>query len=513
MVAARADAPAEAFQAGRDLDEALGVAGEARASLALLLAAGGDTRIWPDPITGRNRYGTRTRPAPDEISFASTTANTVSAAGFAAAGRALDGLLGRDFGARLPIEPWFDQIRAQIIALFGSPGCQAILTASGTDAEVVAVALIAGLQRRPLTNILVAPDETGSGVPLAAAGRHFLGFTALGEIATAGTAIDGLSGIEVRNVAVRDANGAARDPDAIDVEAATVVEQELRRGRDVLLHILDTSKTGIAGVSRDAARRLAACAPNRIRVLVDACQLRCSPAQVKRDLADGFMVIVTGSKFAGGPPFSGALLLPGALANELAGEVSLPQGLAHYSAALDWPGALRAGLGASLTSHANIGLGLRWVAALDGIASLAAIGDDLQSTILEHFARAVRSRAQDLDCIETLDEGRQPSLRASSIIPLIIREPNGSFAPTAQAQHIHAALRDRADGPACHVGQAVRLGDRTVLRIAASANDIAGVAARMSAGCDLEQAFRPVARDLDVLFAKWSRIARDGGRH
>ncbi len=58
-------------------------------STSLLLAAGGDRRIWPDPVTGRNRYGTRTTPATEEITFSSTTASNVSIEGFAAADRAL----------------------------------------------------------------------------------------------------------------------------------------------------------------------------------------------------------------------------------------------------------------------------------------------------------------------------------------------------------------------------------------------------------------------------------------
>ncbi len=107
-------------------------------------------------------------------------------------------------------------------------------------------------------------------------------------------------------------------PTAMDREAAVMVEQELRRGRDVLLHVLDASKTGLMAVTRQTARSLAAAAPGRVRVVIDACQLRSPLAQLQRDLADGFMVTVTGSKFAGGPPFSGALLLPAAIAEEVA---------------------------------------------------------------------------------------------------------------------------------------------------------------------------------------------------
>ena len=81
------------------------------ASMALILAAGGDRRIWPDPVTGRNRYGTRTTPATGEIVFSSTTASNVSVDGFAAADRALKRLIGTESEPAIAYEQWFSDIR------------------------------------------------------------------------------------------------------------------------------------------------------------------------------------------------------------------------------------------------------------------------------------------------------------------------------------------------------------------------------------------------------------------
>jgi hypothetical protein len=63
--------------------------------LALLIASGGDERIWPDPVTRRNRYGVPAAPAPDELWFSSSTASPVSPRGWAAARAALAGLTER----------------------------------------------------------------------------------------------------------------------------------------------------------------------------------------------------------------------------------------------------------------------------------------------------------------------------------------------------------------------------------------------------------------------------------
>ncbi len=492
------------------LAKALASNREARASLGLLLAEGGDARICLDPLTRRNRYGTATTPLCDEISFASTTANTISETGFAAAGRALDQLLMPHWALGLPIGQWFDAIRASITHRLGIPGSEAVLSPSGTDAEMLALGLAAGLAKGPLTNILIAPEETGSGVPLAASGCHFSSSTALGVPVTVGSAIDGLAanGIEVAVVPIRDARGAPRDPEAVDQETAQAVERELRRGRDVLLHVLDTSKTGLTGLTRQAARALMAGAPNRVRIVVDACQLRCSLTQIKGDLEDGFMVLATGSKFAGGPPFCGVVLLPASLADEIAEQALLASGIALYSAALDWPPAFRHVFGRMSVSQTNIGLGLRWVAALDGIASMATIGDSLQKKIADLFAKEVRTRARNLCCIELHHNEHDHIFASSTIVPLTVVERDGSLAALSTAQRIQAALREPGQGPICHVGQPVCLGKQTVLRVSASAYTLAGVVARMSGGSDIDQAFRPVAADLDSLFEKWSLIER-----
>ena len=305
---------------------------------------------------------------------------------------------------------------------------------------------------------------------------------------------------------IRDASGVPRTPAAIDDETAQAVERELLRGRDVLLHVLDTSKTGLQGLTRQAARTLMASAPQHVRVVVDACQLRCSLTQIKRDLEDGFMVLATGSKFAGGPPFCGVVLLPAALADELATRASLPRGIADYNAALDWPTALRHRFGQMWVSQTNIGLGLRWVAALDGIALMAAMGDNTQTRIANRFAKEVRIRAKNLRSIEF--DHDEPDFVSSTIVPLAVRDRYGPSSAFSAAQRIQAALREQHHGPVCHVGQPVCLGDQTVLRVAASAYTLAGVAGRMSGGSDINQAFQPVAADLDNLFEKWSLIER-----
>lgn len=482
--------------------------GNLRASVSLILASGGDERIWPEPISGRNRYGTKMLPAPDEIGFSSTTASNISEPGFVAASRALERLFGFDGRSIVTPDQWCDEIRSRIGECFGAGEQQVVLAASGTDAELLTLGLVAGLASRPITNVFVAPDETGNGIPLAAAGRHFAGLTALAQTVSHGQPVDGFEAahIEVRTIAIRDESGRPREPKAVDRDVAIVVEEELKRGRDVLLHVLDTSKTGLTGPTRQLARNLIAVAPERLRVVVDACQLRCPLSLIQRDLNDGFIVNVTGSKFVAGPAFAGALLLPRGLADEIAARAGLPAGLCDYTAAFDWPSPLRDSLGIAFKSQANIGLGLRWIAALESLSRLSAINALRHAEITRHFANQVRVRAARVEGLSFHpDDGEAVTL--PSIVCLTPLDKDGGFISIEEANRIRTELRDASLGPVCHVGQAVQVGPRAILRMSLSAGDIADLATGMDGGQPIEVAFKPVGERLDALFAKWSRRA------
>lgn len=467
----------------------------------MLLASGGDQRIWPDPVTRRNRYGTLCVPCPSEISFASTTASTIAEGGFAAASIALDALLAGE-----PPERWFDRIRDNVRAVLGAPTAEVILAASGTDAELLALALSSALSRRPLTNIIVAPDETGKSVPIAAKGCHFSDWTALGEQGRKGQLIDGLPGdIEVRAIALRDARARPLDAAAVDAMVARTVEEELKRGRDVLLHILDASKTGLCGPSREMARQLALSAGTHVRVVVDACQLRCPLSLIGADLADGFMVAVTGSKFAAGPAYAGALLLPDAMIDAVA-DAELAAGMSAYCAALDLPERLRHSMSFTPLHEANIGLALRWEAALEGLSGFARIDEAQQALILGRFVSEVRERAGAIGRSARFEADLHREHAFTSIVPLTLSFADGALARAEDAERLQRALRDPAFGPVCHIGQGVTLAGRTMLRVAASALDVVRVGERLASGEALNAAFAPVAHDLDTLFAKWAAV-------
>ena len=462
-------------------------AGAREARLRLLIASGGDDRIWLDPQARRNRYGVPAEPAPDELWFSSSTAGAVSPRGWAAAGEALQRL--SEPGCHT-IAAFFDTLRLRLLALYGAPGAEAVLAASGTEAELVTLSLALSLAQGPVANIVVAPAETGSGVPAAASGLHFLGRASLGGPVTQATRLAGWEDAQVtlETIEIRSPCGALRAQADVDQEAALKVERAVAGGAFALLHVLDASKTGRPGVSRTAASQILARYPGRVLVVVDACQLRCAAADVRRDLEQGLAVMVTGSKFAGGPAFCGAIMLPAGLVERLAQAVSTSAALAPYSAALDWPARLRRAFAAGLAHPANLGLGLRWSAALAEIEAYEAVPAEWRAAMLADFDRAVRARVAADPGLALADNGAGS---APGLVPIF-------HADGVDPRAIYEALTsgEGARRP-CHLGQPVAVGAALALRVCASMPMITDAA---------EHGFAAIESDLDEAFESWARL-------
>ena len=482
--------------------------------LELMLTSGGDERLDIDPITGRNRYGTRRGLVFDEVWFASSTASSISPRGYAAAEAALQAMTSE--GRSFDISFWLNNLRHRLVQLFGIPGTEVILTGSGTDAELIALTLAKNLFNRPLTNLIVAPAETGSGVPLAAGGRHFLHTASCSRSVARGERLAGFESLDVHvnGIEIRSGDGRPRNADAIDEEATRAAEAALSEGRAVMAHVLDASKTGRTGLRRSTAAALFDRAKDRVLVLIDACQLRCSPDQIRADLNAGSIVMITGSKFAGGPPFAGALLLPPSLVDRLA-RVELPSGLGAYSADHDWPALLRARLHGPLTTHANLGLGLRWEAALAELEAFFQMPRRLRRRITETFGSMVRAGVMESAGLSLVDETSDGDRGDRTIFPIVTHAPAGHAADPALLQDrlrsssanvSRFARRLAPPDRAFHVGQPVVVGEQKALRICLSAPLVVGVADRLRPTTTLDHAMKPLADDLAALFQKWSAL-------
>jgi hypothetical protein len=329
------------------------------ASLIELLASGGDARIALSPETGLNRYYSAPCPS-DVVAYASSTANGISAAANAHLERVLDALgptpSAADYAAGLAT------IRARIRAAYGVPdNVEIVLAPSGTDLEYVALACAAGRAPNGTHNILVGADEVGSGCIRSAHGLYYAGETAL-EIQTwPGAPVPGLGGetVSLVDIPVRDTRGQVRTSSEITGHIEREITNAAGAGRHPIVHVVHGSKTGLILPALNDVDALRADHGDEITLVVDACQARITGTAVNAYLARGAIVFVTGSKFMGGPPFSGIALVPAALAQRAP---SLPEGLATVFRRGEWPAGWPGA--AILPDSANPGLLLRLEASI-----------------------------------------------------------------------------------------------------------------------------------------------------
>jgi hypothetical protein len=415
-----------------------------------LLCLGGDGRIHLDPEGRANRYGCAACPDEGLVAFGSSTASTISADAFDAAGRLRARLL-RALDRASPEEVYAaetDRVRAELLRLLAleGRGAEVILAPSGTDLHLFAGQLVAEGDAPPLA-IIPEETETGSGVPAALAGA-------------------GLKPVEVKAVPSRAVDGRPRAPGEADAEVQALAEAAIADGRPVLLVLIDVSKTGLMSPSPACAEALAARHPGRVTVLIDACQLRLSGPSLGAYLDRGAMIAVTGSKFMTGPAFSAALLVPRALAHVFA-ERRPPKRMATLSAAADWPQDWAARTG--LPPGANFGLLIRWEAALAELRRFAAISNAQAQAFVAAFARTAREAISAQPGLEPL-EGRvlERGLgvdggwdQLTTIFPFLIRSgPGGAWLSGDQVQKVWRLMREDLGGHAAGEGLQARAAAR-----------------------------------------------------
>ena len=279
----------------------------------------------------------------------------------------------------------FGRIRREFLSLCALPGETSLhFCGSGTDAHRLAADLV-----KPGHVVMVSASETGRGVPGA------------------------LSGGQVHEIRIRNDEGGLRPE--VDEEAMTLVESLAKE--KVLLVLTDVSKTGLIAPSFCCAAELKARFGDNLEVLVDASQFRLRPATLKSYLDAGFLLALTGSKFLTGPTFSGALLVPDAF------------GKTPHS-----------------DPDSDIGLLLRWEAALAELRIFRSIPESGVEHFLSYFAEKVLGRLQDDPHFVALPV---PALRRASggwdsiqtIFPFRMKGREG-FAGMDEARRIHALLRE-----------------------------------------------------------------------
>ncbi|NHA66749.1 hypothetical protein [Phycicoccus flavus] len=492
-----------------------------------VLCSNGDSRHTVGP-GGTNRYGNRYVPEPGLLSFGSCTSSTISETAYDAADR-LHGwirALGPDVVAE-SVDDLYERVRAELvsnIAMTSASSLDTVLCPSGTDAEMVP--LLVGLaESRSVTTVLVGASEAGSGTAHAARGDHFDAVTPSGREVEAGTPVDAeVAGrVHRERVTIRDAAGVPRDEADIDADVRAAVRAAVGRGDHVLLHLIAHSKTGVHAPSLDLVEELVHAHEGHVDVVIDAAQGRFSRHGLTESLRCGYIVMVTGSKFFGGPPFAGAVLVPHRRAGGSAVPTVVPEGFADYFVPAMLPRSWREAR-ASLPPGLGLGVLMRWWAALAEIRDYYSVPAALRLEVLRRFQRVVPAIIAATDHLELStvpppsdrEDGTRLLESNTTVFPFTCRRADGALLGMEPLRDLARAVRfgspDDERLPAdlarvrCELGQPVELagGDVSfpVLRVALGGRDIIRACVTPAAGSTFEQRLDHLERDVTLALRK-----------
>jgi hypothetical protein len=438
------------------------------AAFIAALTEGGDSRLLVDPATGTNRYFIPPAPTAGGVCFSACTASPISEAGYRQAMRCYVDLVtarSRDDAAERRAA-WLARVTATLDSYLQLHGlADILLLPSGTDGLLLCSILLSlESNGAPMTAILPAASETGSGVPRAAVRQAFDGPISTGRPFGA------------VQIPLRTADGRVRDGHAIDEDFA--LASRICAGRPVV-YVTYGSKTGLVAPLA---------IPPGADVVVDACQLRLSPWVIKACLGKGWPVVVSGSKYVGGPPSSGAVLLP---RDRFAG--------LREKALAEWSHIVGAG-------QASAGPLLRWVAATTQIEAFSA-GDRCVFSQASRIGLAY-SALRRVPGVATID-GPSPQMidaagSATGIISFSVANPHDPdvLLTSAQLRAVHGAMAGRG----VLLGQPVDVGRFGALRLAfglqdhmteqlkANLDSVAGVLSEVLAQPDFLTATAPSTR-------------------
>jgi hypothetical protein len=353
-------------------------------------------------------------------------------------------------------------------------------------------------------NIVCCAGEVGSGTTKAAEARFFSKTVPLGGNAVVDgeelPAIHKLCDMKAIELVARSAvNG-----DLLE-DYDELVEQTARDAlaedphRVVVLHTIAGSKTGLCVPSPRVAEDLKAEFGERIISVLDACQMRNGPTLIPRWLGEMGPVLMTSSKFYGGPSFGSGVFVPhsdlanmnAALEKEPAHVVAdIAEACASYLTSYDIGTLLPRLHDAMPTGFCNTGLILRWAAGLHEMESLNtatvdAGGSHVAEDKLRSWVFQMRSEAQkyepDLEFVEPIDYNNEWQYGGvNTIISVRLRSPTGQYYSAAELKKVygmmHSDISDhlaegsteeqrRVAAKRCLTGQPVDIPEGPVLRV------------------------------------------------
>ncbi len=269
------------------------------------------------------------------------------------------------------------------------------------------------------------------------------------------------------------------------------VEKSLSdKATTVLLHIVDSYKLGRRMDVIDQVERLKTRSQGRLLVTIDSCQSRTDIYRTRHYLQLGYMVMITGSKFEEGPPFSGAVIVPPQLTESLEAKnfIDFLPGIAKFITRYDISGDMDK-IRPYLPGWMNWGLMLRWTCAVTNWEKYRSIENGTRNKLIQNWVDRILDLIEQHSELQVFDGGEiQPGAVGdrNTIISIKLLSNGKPLALKALKQiyyWLYEDMRCRLQGNIALsqeeksvsqrpflIGQPVDMGNFAVLRIALGTN-------------------------------------------
>ena len=458
-----------------------------------------------------------------------------------------------------------DEVRDRVERLFCGGNGRMVIHPSGTDAETMpllqavlesrAIARDAPSADRParyasepergnVVSLVACAGEVGSGTTEAAMGRFFSKSVPLGGNRVAmGQELPALHDLADMDAVELVARGG---PDAMDggarLDYDELVMREARKALAadpacvVVLHTVAGSKTGLRLPSPSVAAELVDEFGARVVSVLDACQMRHHPSLIPRWLDEQGPVLMTSSKFFGGPSFGSGVFFPHDAVDRVNAHLEaeqpetlavLAEACASYLTHHDIGDVFPKLHDAMPPGFCNVGVLLRWAAGLHEMETLQdaaerAGGLEVAEQKVRDWVFAMRAAALEfgphMEYVPAIDyEGDWQLGGVNTIVSVRLRsEPDGPCLSTGDLKKVYALMtadiseflapestmaERRVASQKCLTGQPVDIPGGSVLRTVLGAAQLKDLISG-------KQSLESMLEDDKVLLAKLALIAR-----
>lgn len=310
---------------------------------------------------------------------------------------------------------------------------------------------------KPIMSIVTCSDELGTGSILSNRALFHAEQTQVLSSVKKGSSLNPDIQIEYVPFSARDENGNILDHKDKIRELIIKNHQEY----NIIANFVIGSKSGIED-NLDIIEEM-----NDFNVMwvVDLCQLRVTPKLAKSLLNLNCFLMVTGSKFFQGPPFSGALLSPSTYTKGLMdknGSLGFEQIFTMY----DFP--VQLNLRNSFPDYQNLGLLLRWEAAILEMENLAPLEEKRINYVVTKWNRVVTERIENSPYLELLQDYSKTNI---SIVSFKVKDTDGQYFAPDKLKKLHKSLTLQthefpSGATKAIIGQTVERGKDSFLRLA-----------------------------------------------